>query len=171
MIRLWTLLEELNRREQFVLAQTSTNDNADNPKSSKASAEKPKPWWHDKNRLLRFVFRKALEDRDFASLLVSCVGRLVEDDRRLHAQLSEALKGSRRGARGTPRYKDIMLVRDYDELRWRTNATFEEAIVSLATDYCVSPETMRSKLARALNKVSPEERRPLLLGNRPATPT
>jgi hypothetical protein len=162
MIRLWTLLEELNRREHFVLAPTSMNDSADNPKSSKDSAEKPKPWWRDKNRLLKFVLRKALEDRDFASLLVKCVGRLVEDDRRLHAQLSEALKGSRRGARGTPRYLDIMLVRDYDEYRWRTKATFEESLVSLATDYCVSPETMRSKLARALKGVSPEERRPRL---------
>ena len=146
MIRLITLMDELRRRRQIVLPAPLTSD------KSKPSSQRSR----ERSKFLNRVLTEALHDHDFAVVLIDSVARLASDDPRLTQQLRDSLKASRRGARGTPYWLDLMLVRDYQAYRRVNNATFEEALDPLASDYHVSPETMRGKLARALRRVPPE---------------
>ena len=143
-----THLENKLRQERYVLELTH----------SEAANSRRKPDKAERNRALRLVLRQALVDPDFSCLLVDSIARLVEDDRKLHARLSKGLKRPRRGPRGTPLGQDILLVRAYDEYRYTKKATFEDTLVHLADQFGLTPDTMRSKLSRAIKRVSPEER-------------
>ena len=149
MIFLISLMEEEDRRRRRVLAAAPTS----------SAQKKTEQWSRDPGKLLRWVLTEALDDKGFASALVDSVARLAKDDPELSVQLRDGLKASRRGARGTPYWQDAALVRTYLSYKAQHNTSFDEILIPLANAYCVSPETMRGKLSRALKRVPPKKAR------------
>ena len=149
MLMLYSLIEERHRRQKSILAALTASGK---PKASGQSSR-------ERSKLLKRVLIDALDDHEFAVVLVDMVARLVRDDPKLTQQMRDSLKADRRGPRGTAYWEDLLLVRTYERYRRLNNATFEAALYPLADQYAVSSETMRGKLSRALKRVPPEARR------------